>query len=689
VLVIALIVAAFAVVFTLVGAPLSLLTRRSEDGWLATIGDGILYGLLIVTVGVTLYSWLGGVGAVIAIAGLVATVVFAIRRGELPQRSVGPSTRARRILIAAWILLFVVALLLRLHSVNFLPWVGDMGAYVNWANAWHVRDYFVSSWPPLFGVFLSISSFFFGTANTTAAVGVSGLLLLVAIARLLQRLGVAPWVTFALTALLAVHQHAVWYSTFPSSESLNLPIFVTWALLLHASLTSERRIHPWLLAAFGLSTFALALLRGSGALLLVPLALIVVLAIIVPEWRRLSGRLSLVFATGVVGAGLGYWYGVSVIPRYFVQMQIKGLLPESISSIVDAAGFFDPTPQLVAALVLLPLALAALAHVLDRRWADSTAEPTRWSTIVPLALAAALVLGVIATAVVGAMTFSILLRLGPWLIVGSIAAFALPVYRRLPAAQQMIAVLLMASNIMFIALHTLRLGFDRGHSFYLYWDRYLVSEYLPAAVILSALAIMAILPWLIRKRLAIVAAVVAGAIAIVPAAPSLILQSQDTYMAGAYDFTVDLIELQSDSVDPIVWSGTSENAVDGFFFQNTWMAFGLPIKRSFGFDVLNASQRRDNFAPDEVLTLEALEAYALCSPNRTLTVYETQSGGPSLDERLAGTDVALTPLGERTSSIALLAQPASDGWTHAEITVKAWSVTVPGTNDAECEAPRR
>jgi len=688
VLVIALIVAAFALAFAVAGAPLALLTRKPDEGWIAAISDALLYGLIIVTVGVTLYSWLDWAGAVITIVGLAGLVVFAVRRGELPARGGSVWTRQRGILVAAWAALLIVALLLRLHSVNFLPWVGDMGAYVNWANAWNVRDYFVSSWPPLFGVFLSISSFFFGTANTTAAVGVSGMLLLVAVARLLQRLGVGQWVVFALTALLALHQHAVWYSTFPGSESLNLPIFVTWAFLLHASLTSERRVTPWAVAAFGLTTFALGLLRGSGALLLVPLALVVVLAIVMPEWRRHSGRLTLIAASGVAGAGLSYWYGIAVIPRYFVTMQIKGLLPDSISSVVESLGFFAMTPQLVIVLIALPIALAWLASVLERRFGASEATVTPWSTVTPLVLAAALTLGVIATAVVGAMTFSILLRLGPWLIVGSLAVFALPVYRKLPAPQQILAVLLMTSNIMFIALHTVRLGFDRGHSFYLYWDRYLVSEYLPATVILSALAIMAVVPWLVRKRLVIVAGVVAAAIAVVPAAPSLVLQSQDTYMAGAYEFTTELIDLQASSDYPIVWSGTSEDSADGFFFPNTWMAFGLPIKRSFGYDVLNASQRQDNFAPDEVLTIDSLEGYALCSPDRSLTVYEAQTGGPSLDERLSGTDASFTSLGTLTSSISLLGQPAPEGWTHAAITVKAWTVTIPGTSTSPCEAPR-
>lgn len=691
-LIIAGIIVAFAAAFVIAGFPLSLTLRSAREGWVAAMADSLLYGLVVISVGVTLFAWLGWAGAALAAGGWAIAVVAAVRRRELPAR--GARTTGR-VLMVAWIILFVVALVLRLHSVNFLPWVGDMGAYVNWANAWQVRGYFVSSWPPLFGAFLSIAAFLFGAAHTTSAVGVSGILLLVAVARLLHRLGVHPWVTFGATALLAVHQHAVWFSTFPGSESLNLPLFITWILLLHVCVTSGQA-RPWAaVAVFALTTLALSFLRGSGALLLVPLLAVVVLTVVVPEWRRLSSRFTLAFAGAVLGTGVGYWYGVAVIPRYFVSMQVKGNLPDSVSAILESAGLLSPTVQLAAAILIAPVALV-FASIRLERFAIAPipapadiATPSKWNTVLPIAVVVVFVLGVLATAIVGAMSWAILVRLGPWLMVGAIAVFITPIYRKLPAATQAIVVLLMGTSIMFIALHTIRLGFDRGHSFYLYWDRYLVSEYLPAVVVLGALAISVCVPWLIAKRLAAVAAVACGVIVVAPATPSLILQSQDTYMAGAFEFTTELIALQDGSDDPIVWSGSSENAAPGFFFPNTWMAFGLPIKRSFGYDVLNSSQRRDNFAPDEVLTYESLQGYALCSADRSLTVYETQSGGPDLAQRLTGTDAMLSSLGTLTSSISLLAQPADAGWTHANITVEAWTVTMPNSPDAPCEAPRR
>jgi len=683
VLVVAGIVVGFAIVCAVVGVPVAALVRRTAEGWTALIADALLYGLIVVTLGVTLYSWLGWTGAATSIVVVLALAVCAIRARRWPVRG-SLWMPGHRALTLAWVVVVVVAIVIRLETVNFLPWVGDMGAYVNWANEWVRTGSYEASWPPLFGAFLAIFSLAFGFAHTTSAVAITGILAIVAVARLMQRLGVNAWVTLALSALLALHPHAVWYSTFPSSESLNLPIFVTWAIALHAALTADRRVLRWAIATFAVATLALTLLRGSGALLLIPLAVVAVLAIASVDWRRLSGRVMFTLAAGTGAAAIGYWYGVTVIPRYFVTMQIRGILPDSICDVIDGLGLFDPTPQLIAILVGLPVALGFAAVALDRRFALAAETTSRWGRVLPSTIAMVFIVGVVALAAVGAMSFSILLRIGPWLIVGALAVFAVPVYRRLTAAQQIVAVVLVGVVLMFLALHTVRLGFDRGHSFYLYWDRYFVSEYLPAVIVLSGLAVTAIVPWLVRRRLAVVAGIVAAGLAIVPAAPALALQSQNTYMSGAFEFTEQLIALQDNSSDPILWSGSTENSAEGFFFQNTWMAFGVPMKRSFGLEVLNTNQRRNNFAPDEVLTLAALEAYALCSPTRSLTVYETQSGGAPLDERLAGSDAEFTRLGEVTSDISLLAQPASAGWTHARIAVIAWTVQLPTSLTGEC-----
>ena len=683
------IVSVFALAFAVIGFPLALLLRRPTEGWIAAVADSLLYGFVLLTMAVTVFTWLGWAGVVLSAAAWIAFVVFAVRRRALPVRG----TATGRVLIAAWILLFAVAIALRLHSVNFLPWVGDMGAYINWANGWQVTGTFVSAWPPLTAVFLSMSSFLFGTAQTASIMPVTGILLLIAVPRLLQRLGIGPWVVFATTALMAFQQHAVWYSSFPSSESLNLPLFLTWAMVLLGILTDERTRLPFLLATFALSTLALCLLRGSGSLLVVPVLAIVILAFFIPAWRHLTGRLVLALAAAATGAAVGFWYGITVIPHYFVTMQFKDILPGTVFDLVVNLGLTTTTPQLIVLLIALPAGLAWAGWRIERRELVAVEEPSRLLRGIQLGVIIALLLGVIAGAIIGATAWFILLRMGPLLLVGAAAVFLWPVFRKLTASQQVLTSMLMATVLMFVALHTYRLRIGLEHAFFLYWDRYLVSEYLPAATILTGVAVAAIVPFILRRKLVIVAAVAAALVIVVPSLPSLLLQSKHTYMAGAYEFETELIELGDGEIGPegstpIVWSATSEAQADSWFFPNTWMGFAVPLKRSFGIDVLNASQRRDNFAADEVLTLEALENYARCSPSDELVVYETQLGGPSVDERLSGEGATFSPLGEATSDISLLAQPADAGWTQAALTVKAWKVTVTDPATGTCEAMR-
>src|SRR5690606_14805781 len=156
----------------------------------------------------------------------------------------------------------------------------------------------------------------------TASVGLSGILLIVAVARLLQRLRVPTWVVLGAALVLALQQHAVWFSTFPGSESLNAPIFVVWVTLVHAAFTASGKQLPVVLGGQALFMLALCLLRGSGALLVVPLVAVTILALVVRAWRPVAAPLVLSLAASVLGAGVGVWYSVSEIPRYFVGMQI-------------------------------------------------------------------------------------------------------------------------------------------------------------------------------------------------------------------------------------------------------------------------------------------------------------------------------------------------------------------------------
>src|SRR5690606_1909093 len=97
---------------------------------------------------------------------------------------------------------------------------------------------------------------------------------------------------------------------------------------------------------------------GSGPLLVLPLLVIVAVAGTIPTWRVHVGRLLLLTSANIVGAGVGYWYGVAEIRRYTVDMQMGKLLPGGLRSIAQNLGLLDPSLSLAATLVVTSALLA-------------------------------------------------------------------------------------------------------------------------------------------------------------------------------------------------------------------------------------------------------------------------------------------------------------------------------------------
>jgi hypothetical protein len=160
----------------------------------------------------------------------------------------------------------------------------------------------------------------------------------------------------------------------------------------------------------------------------------------------------------------------------------------------------------------------------------------------------------------------------------------------------------------------------------------------------------------------------------IPSIPSLSLMSRDTYMSGAYSFTQRLYSHVS-ADEGLMWGATSPDAAPGFFFPNTWMAFAVPLERTFGCTFLNVSQKSSNFAPDDVISDQELQN-ALAASGKVL-VFETQTGqGMPLEARVDPTVLKVTKVTEETSDISLLEQhPQLADWTHAHIDIVIWSVS--------------
>jgi hypothetical protein len=682
-----LVVAAHAALFFVVGFPVALCLRRRSWGWASLIVDALAGGLILVTLAISFYGWFGLPGPIIIAVLWVGSIVFAIvTRAGFP--SLWRPVRRDWFLVGAWAVVLIAAIALRLRSVNFLPWVGDMGAYVNWANEFVRTGTLHATWPPLFSSYLAIAGALFGPAYTTAAVPFAGLLLVLIAARVTRALGAGRWATLITAAVVTVSVHAIWYSSFPASESLNAPLFLAWVgCLLGVLRSSGRQRIVWAVAS-AVSMTALGLARGDGPVLLAPLLVFAVLVLVVPDWRRFATRVWLAFAGSLLGGLLAFWYGIERIPTYFVVTQIQDLMPGSLFHALSRLGLFSPTVSTAVALLAIGAVVCAAGLILARRLGGRD-RTTRVPRLLGRILGIALFVGIAADAAVNGEVWHILLREGLWLAV----AFVLFVFflwrSKLPQPTVAFVLFLGFIGAIFLAIQSYRLQLERTHSFYLYWDRYLVSEVIPILFVLFGLAASAVWTqwvsgWVARRlasssagvrALPAILATVLALAAVVPALPQIVLIEKDTYMQGAYPFEKALIGLIPSKTTPILWSASEPVPAPGFFFPNTWMAFAKPMARSFGYTVI--SDRGSDFAPDTVLSASALEQKAVCHDSNDFTVFEAEVGGPTLSQRVTTDGITLTPLGVRHSDISLLSQPPKNGdWTHFRLTVRAWTVHV-------------
>jgi hypothetical protein len=703
VIVTAAIVAAFALAAILLGLPFAVLVRGPLESLASLVADALVLGLVVLGLGASSFAWLGPFGLAVVVAGWIGAVITAViaavtARSWPKVHGREKPSRHRHLRWAAWVFVIALALVLRLHEVNFLPWIGDMGAYVNWANQFARTGEFSSTWPPLFPSFLAISSAVFGSAHTTAPLALTGIAALVAIVRLLERVGVSPVIRLIAALAVALHPEFVWFSTFPGSESLAAPLTVVFFSLV---LVVLRARGSQLIAAAGIlamTVAALSLLRGSGPLLAIPLVVVLVLAIAVRPWRRQVGPLLVVLGATSLGAAVGYWYGITEIRSYFIANQLSDLLPTRIFDAAKSIGVFEASPVTAFALAGTVVALVGVGAVLIRRNTQrdaahglpDTAVPTagaattadsgctnRSSTVVGVLLGSALLGGSALTIAAGTLTGHILVRLGAWYVVAAAIAIVVVLRSRSDRATQLVLASTIITAIMFIALHTARLGFNRGHTFYLYWDRYLFSEVLPCLLVLSFIALDRALPLLRQSWRTVTALVGVVALIVVPAVPSLALQSQDTFLRGAYPLTVELESLASREPTPVVWGADSPQLVADWPFPNTWMGFALPLRRTFGVDVVNANMGRDNLGTDDVLDADLLRAYFACRPDDSvITVFEAETGGAPLDKRVTDPGLAIESLGGVSGAISTMQQPSDSGWLHPELRVTAWRVTL-------------
>lgn len=715
--VIAILTVALAALLSLVvGVPWAVVLRRDRDDWASLVTDSVGIGLLLVVTGLSVYSWIGVAGLVVAVLielGVVALVILGRPQFSWPRLPV----RREVVWLVALVVVLAVALLLRRHPSDFVEYTGDMGAYTSWANQFLRTGSLQSSWPPVFSMFLVLGGLLTGANGVTAIVPITGLVLILLTVRLLRLLKIDRWIALVVGAVIALHPASVWFSTITLSESLNAPLIVLWLIAVVGVLQNHGRRQTGWAVVGGVAMLALSLLRGTAPILVIPVVIVAVVALIAPRWRHLaSGLWAFLLANGV-GAAIGYWYGVDRIQSYYVGLQIKELLPTGLFRDLGSAGLLKTSVASALAAIAIVVVLGVV-YLLVRRLirvsavdsaVDSDAEDNAGVVVrlIELASGALLVVAVFLARHHDNDVWQILHRQGlGFVLVALVGALVVAITRHTRARAAIVIVTTMLAAV-FVFLQNGRLAEIRPHIVFLYWDRYLYSEFFPLMMILVGITLGTVFETLsvrldfsrvfTRPRAgsktldfsAPVTAVVALAL-LVGILPQTALMQRDTLLQGAQTIETKLRVAMPDHDRTLLWGATAVGVVPGAGFPNTWQSLGLPLKYAYGYPFDNGGRSTANGTlPDAVLSQTMVERALACGRSTSVYVVESDMpGGVRLPTRLADSGLTFTRLAHVDQNVTQLSQPATAGWQAVHYLFTVYRVTSPAVPAASlCTAP--
>jgi hypothetical protein len=574
------------------GAPIAYCLTRDHGEWVRFVFESLAIGLLAqISIGIVAlrsdhFEW----GVLTGTVGLVAAgVVVAWRRRirGLPRLDVA------LLLLAAG--LVVVALLLRQHPSYFAFSVGDMGGYVNGANA-ITEGRWPGQLPHGFTVFLAGTNLLLGKAQTVSGLPAIGAIFLLGTIALGKLVSLRTSAVAIVAAIVVVHPLTVWFSLFHVSE-VPYSVMLIAAVYFLVRARSEASL-PFAVVS-GLFLGVMMFVR-INALLLAPLLVVVLLASAVADDDVRYRIQRTVTVVALVLISLGFAYDVHYAKRY-MNRQLRGkVIPDFAYDHATRWHLLDASVPLALTLAAL-LGLMLLAAYLVRGARKLRVRPPTnrfWTAAV--ATVAALALVAFAVSRRGGVVDA-LARWGPVLLVLTAAGIAMIVLRPgrfLDGAAGFFVVLtVLAYTLLFAA----RLRHARGAIYFLYWDRYLFSEVLPLALLLVAItlhALIGVCADATNRRPALRVAIAAGLVAVM--AIALIPPALQTRHSGitrqalygdVYGKLSELDRLTHEAGDgPIVYSGVRP-APEGWFFPNTKAAFARPLRDSFGRTIVSSGFR--------------------------------------------------------------------------------------------------
>ncbi|MFM7225631.1 MAG: hypothetical protein ACKO1Y_09460 [Actinomycetota bacterium] len=643
----------------IIGAPLACwCAGRRIDDWVRFVFEAGVLGLVVTQIGGLLALRIGGFGRPgllgLAVVWLGAWVVVLGRGGPPFVRIARPDAVAGAVAAIA-----AVAVVLRHLPAYFIFMTGDMGEYVNRANVLAAGGGLVDSFPHGFTVFLAMTAELLGRSRTVAGVPALGVLLVLGVAAYAR---VARLRTVAvLTAALAVALHpvAVWFSLFPVSESLYATLLVA-VLVLLATARAERSVRYAVVA--GIAAGLLLVVRGNG-LLLAPIVVVLALAsaaVDEPDRYRVQRFFTV---SALLSLAAAYAYDVQWSHRYFVDMQFPLLVPDPVLRLLRSARLVHATPAVALAAAAGTAAVVGVCGLVRRHGAPRLEVHRTWfwrgfyAAVVAVTLATAAVM----------REAGLLETLGRWqvallvLAVVGVGALIVRPDRDIDGVSGALLLLVIGT---YAVLFARRYPAPRGHAYYLYWDRYLYSEALPAALVLVALAVHVVAGARLRQgapglrravRIATTGVLVVVVAGVVWPVAETRRATELRFFGEAYAAMAEVDALAAEAgAGPIVYSGAVPTP-PGWFFANTFRAFALPLTLTFDRQVIDLPA--DPFARDPVLDPVAARTLLREAGYRTGALVALRSTG---SERPAPAGPGTRYVGTVDYDMPVLNQPKDD-----------------------------
>lgn len=580
------------VVLGVSGAPIVLASERGRSGLIETVFESLAVGLVVqLLVGfVALRSGHYSRPTVLVLTLVViagASVVALRRRRSAPHGDTPARTRARPLVpllvLGGMVVVLGVAFAVRQGPSYFIFLTGDMGEYVNRANSLAAGGTLTASFPHGFTVFLAGTNLLLGASRTVDGVPALGVMMLLGAFAYARVARWHPIAALGIAALVAVHPVTVWFSLFPVSESLYAVLLI--AALYFVARARANSSHSYAVVA-GLVVGIMLLVRGN-AMLLAPVVIAGLLASAAVDDER-AARIQRTFSiVALISLGAAYAYDLHYPRAYFVQTQLHNMLPHTAFRIADRAQLFSVSIFLVIALAI-GLAVVLRAAVLVNRFvrprvADHPVVFWRW--------AYGVVVGVTSLALVfmhHAGLVDALARWGPVLVALMLVGVAVVVARPGRYLDGVDGWLLLLVICTYSLLFAGRVPASRGAAYYLYYDRYLFSEVLPAALVLAAIGLhffvdgyLSAAKKRVVTRVSIIAVGVVAAVAFVPTLKETHRITKYPLFGDSYQTLHRLDELTRTEGNGAIVYSSAPTVPAGWFFHNTYRAFALPLGLTF------------------------------------------------------------------------------------------------------------